>query len=373
MHKFYGKKLKSIRKKKRLTLREVAQIIGKTERTIGSWERGERKPSLSDIRVMCDILNVGIEEISDNMSYSPKKKKNVFDNVLSTEDKIQNLFEAKLNIEQKAFLYKLLGVYRGMKKNQNELQNENDHLQKALDSIPVIVFMQDNYRRFTLTNAPFKHMSVSKSSIGKTGDQVFHKNLRNEFKIIEDKVYNNQESIYSYVVSFDDNGFNRYLSVSLIPVIENHTVMMSVGCIIDISQRMSSLRNYRLLEHVIDSISTAVWVRYRKPIKHIVFLNSAVETIVGISQKEFNGNPNLWVEVIHPEDQLSVKKWSDEWFNMKGDVNLKSTKIYRIIDKKGSVRRVLDERSFFEDDNGEIVEFGLIKDISERNPVISGR
>jgi PAS domain S-box-containing protein len=365
MYKFYGNKLQSIRKKKKLTIKEIAELIGKTERTIGAWERGERNPSQSDIRVMCDILRIGIDEISDIALSSPKKK-DILNNILTTEDKIQNLFEAKLNIEQKAFLYKLLGVYRGLKSSQNDLRDENFHLKNALDLIPVVVFMKDNFKRFTYVNAHFKHISTGNKPIGKTNDQVLYKNLREEFNKVDNRVYNNLESVYSYVASFNDDGFNRYMSINMMPIIENKVVTMTVGCVLDISQRMSSLKNYRLLEHVIDSISTVVWVRYKKPIKHVVFLNSAIEKIVGISQKEFNGNPNLWMEVLHPDDRENVKKWSDSWFNLKGDISIKKAKIYRIIDKNGEIRRVLDERSFFEDDEGGIVDFGLIKDISRK-------
>jgi transcriptional regulator with XRE-family HTH domain len=364
MHKFYGRKLQALRKKKKLSINELAELVGKTARTVGAWERGERNPSLSDIRVMCDILGVGIEEISDSASYFLKKKKDALNTILSTEDKIQNLFESKLNIDQKAFLYSLLGVFRGLKKSQDELTMENDHLKKTLDSIPIVVFAKDNFRRFTFTNLHFKHVAICSNAIGKTNEKVFSKSLNAELTIIEDKVYNKHESVYSYVATLDDNGFNRYLSISLIPIIENHVVVMTVGCIIDVSQRMNSLRNYKLLEHVIDSISTVVWVRYRKPVKHVVFLNSAIEKIVGISQKELNRNSNLWMEIIHPDDQVRFKRWSDAWFNMDDDVNLKKSKIYRIIDKNGEVRKVLDERAFFDDENGEIVDFGLIKDIS---------
>ena len=366
MYYFFGKKLQSIRKKKKLTIRELAELIGKTERTIGSWEREERKPSLSDIRVMCDILGITIDEISDISQYTPKKKKDILDNVLSTEDKIQNLFEAKLNIEQKSFVYKLLGVYRGLRKNQEDLQNENLYLKKALNSIPIAIFIKDKHRRYSLVNKHFRHVAKNNNPIGKTNDQILPDNLKNEFNQIDDKVYIKQEAIYSYITSFNDNNFIRHLNISSLPIVENNIVTTTVGCIIDISQQMNSIKNYKLLEFVIDNLSTAVWVRYRKPIKHLVFLNSAIENIVGFSQKEFNTNPNLWKEIIHPEDRIKVGEWSTEWLKKAGKTFFKEHRKYRIIDKKGIVRLVVDERSFFKDDDGEIVDFGLIRDLSPK-------
>ena len=362
---FYGQKLKALRKKRKLAIDDLGRVIGKSSRTVGSWERNERKPSLSDIRVLSDFFAVPTNELSDiNLMFSGNKV-DIKESIMSTEEKIHNLFETKLNIEQKSFLYELLGVYKGLQRNVNEKNLENHRLTVILNSVPVGIYAKDKYQRYFYSNSFFDFIAKTDDIIGRTDEQVLPKQLRSEIREIEDKVIQTGKTVYSSVISYTEDGYTRYLSISVFPVIKDEKLDSVTGSILDISKRMNAIKQYKLLENIIESLDTIIWVRYKKPVRHVVFLNSAIERIVGISQKEFNANPRLWTDIVHPEDQFKVKKWSDKWFINPGSDKLKDTILYRIIDKNGNTRNVKDSRSVFEDESKTKIEFGLITDITE--------
>ena len=56
----YSENLKKIRKELRYTASETADILGVKLRTYGSWERGEKTPSIELCTLLCLKLNVNL-------------------------------------------------------------------------------------------------------------------------------------------------------------------------------------------------------------------------------------------------------------------------------------------------------------------------
>ncbi|MEO0269479.1 MAG: helix-turn-helix transcriptional regulator, partial [candidate division WOR-3 bacterium] len=49
-----GKKIRELRENKGLTQKEFASLLGYKLLTVSRWERGERKPSFSDLKKLSD-------------------------------------------------------------------------------------------------------------------------------------------------------------------------------------------------------------------------------------------------------------------------------------------------------------------------------
>jgi XRE family transcriptional regulator len=65
----FGEHLKSLRKSKNITQKQLALAIGVTERGIQQYELGERKPSYDVLISLADFFNVSLDFLvgrSDN-------------------------------------------------------------------------------------------------------------------------------------------------------------------------------------------------------------------------------------------------------------------------------------------------------------------
>jgi len=95
-------------------------------------------------------------------------------------------------------------------------------------------------------------------------------------------------------------------------------------------------------------------------------VNPAVETMYGRPANEFRANPNLWLEIVHPDDR-ALAQASMETLRILGRAEAE----YRILHPDGSVRWILDRKSLLYDEHGEAVRIGgIASDITERKQTI---
>lgn len=61
--KIFGEKLKDLRKSRNLSQEEFGKVFGeyKSQSTIGTWERGDREPSMEDIIKIAKYFDVSID------------------------------------------------------------------------------------------------------------------------------------------------------------------------------------------------------------------------------------------------------------------------------------------------------------------------
>ena len=61
-----GKKIMNLRKKNGLSQEELAEKVGVARQTISKWELGETSPDLKQAKELSKILNVSLDELTDN-------------------------------------------------------------------------------------------------------------------------------------------------------------------------------------------------------------------------------------------------------------------------------------------------------------------
>ena len=54
----FDKNLRYFRKKQRLTIKQLAKLVGVSKSTIIRWEKGLTRPSLDYFIMLCKVLNV---------------------------------------------------------------------------------------------------------------------------------------------------------------------------------------------------------------------------------------------------------------------------------------------------------------------------
>ena len=89
-----GKFIAQLRKEKNMTQLELAEKLGITDRAISKWENGRGMPDLSNIQLLCEILDISINEllngerIKENQ-YQEKSEEIIVDTINYTENKLK--------------------------------------------------------------------------------------------------------------------------------------------------------------------------------------------------------------------------------------------------------------------------------------------
>ena len=58
-----GKKIKSMRKKRGLTQKQLAELLGVKQQNVSDWERSLRSPSVKNLKKLSEILNCQIDDL----------------------------------------------------------------------------------------------------------------------------------------------------------------------------------------------------------------------------------------------------------------------------------------------------------------------
>ena len=77
-----GKFILEMRKQKGLTQKELAEMIGISDKTISKWECGNSMPDISYLEALCNSLNISVNELLSGQcltdeSYSEKAEENI--------------------------------------------------------------------------------------------------------------------------------------------------------------------------------------------------------------------------------------------------------------------------------------------------------
>ena len=110
-----GKFIQALRKEKELTQKDLAQMLGVTDRAISKWENGRGMPDVSLMKPLCDILGITINELLsgeriDQKDYQEKSEFNFLNTMDISNKKIQKK-NTLLRIVLAAALLLAVGVW----------------------------------------------------------------------------------------------------------------------------------------------------------------------------------------------------------------------------------------------------------------------
>ncbi|CBN57126.1 MULTISPECIES: PAS domain S-box protein [Kamptonema] len=130
----------------------------------------------------------------------------------------------------------------------------------------------------------------------------------------------------------------------------------------ELEQTQAQLReSQQRLESILNSVEGVVWSIHPETYETI-YINPAVEQIFGCSVAEFFSNPNLWFEIIHPDDRDRIAN-AFVRLQEKG----KTRTEYRIIRRDGQVRWLSVNSYLVYDETGKPIRIdGITTDISDR-------
>lgn len=101
-----GDKLKALRKQNKLTLKELSEKTNLSISFISDIENKRRNPSIDNLKILANALNVSVSELLDEKLYAPKANKfnNNDDEDLRRIERARN----KMNPDQKEKMMDIL-------------------------------------------------------------------------------------------------------------------------------------------------------------------------------------------------------------------------------------------------------------------------
>jgi diguanylate cyclase (GGDEF)-like protein/PAS domain S-box-containing protein len=149
-------------------------------------------------------------------------------------------------------------------------------------------------------------------------------------------------------------------------------VKKSSGEIIEMNQQLNSeikLRGMaekmkddidRRFRTIAETIPEVFWM-YSHREKKLIYVSPAFEKIYGRPSEEYYRNPDLWREVIHPDDLDAVKESLESFFGTERELE------YRILQPDWTIRWIRDRIFPVRDGAGEIIHIvGFCEDITDR-------
>jgi len=152
------------------------------------------------------------------------------------------------------------------------------------------------------------------------------------------------------------------LHAQLEALLEQRTVALSEEIIVrELTQQSLRLTEVRL-DSILSSMEDVVYSTAATPPYNQLFLNPAAEHVYGRPLSDFSSMPDLWLELIYPEDKASVLDSLQTMF-VSGFAEIE----YRIVRPDGELRWLYDRTHLVYDDAGLPLRIdGIVQDITER-------
>ncbi len=135
----------------------------------------------------------------------------------------------------------------------------------------------------------------------------------------------------------------------------------------DITARKTTARQLQAAESryraLVEQIPAILYIVSPEPEK-TMYIGPQIETILGISQAEYVGRPQVWYDALHPEDRIRA---SEEWETFMRDAHGARSSDYRMIDRDGRTVWIHDRSVVITDEDGRpSVVQGIMFDVTEQ-------
>ena len=324
---FYREIFQNIRKDKGHSRKAVSLLSGLSEHSLRAWEQGVRKPKEDDIRILAKLYDLSVSDISD--LYDQFQHNN---NYQSTHDENWNKIVSRDFSYIRALEDNITSHYENMIKLPRFLEEVSIKIHAILTAVDIPIYVKDSKGCFLTANKSFYQavrLNFSKAINGLTENDIenFHNkkakdNYHEDINLLATKKSINIESRSFF-------GKNNITMRTLKHVIldEKKKPIGLVATFVDITK----LKKQQLVldlfhDTLIGNDHYGIIFKEILPDgkeKYIEF-NSKAEEILGFKQRDFQQNPSLIRNTIHPEDRYRVldssnaakkelKAWSGEY------------------------------------------------------------
>ncbi|HJO93095.1 MAG TPA: PAS domain-containing protein [Victivallales bacterium] len=353
---FYSEKFKSLRLKKKINMTFAAKKVGVNRSTVWSWEKNKTKPNESKTRILAEILNVSVNEISDLEPEYPLSEGKISDLTYSWR-----AFSGKDDFSQEAiqkvFVTKLEEMF--------EKYNQTTTIIKAImTSMKFMFYVKDTSLKYITVN----HQFLKDTSSQFTEDHVLNRNDYDFFSHNEARTNEKQDRhviltgkpLVDFEGTIPGTRKKKWGLISKYPIFDSEGKIAGLtGFFVDITERKRTEEIREMLELSLSSVSDAYCIRDIEKNSYF-FVSEVIEQITGVSSEKYKkGGVDFWLKnCVHPDDRdeqtqyYRNKFWPDR-------------REYRIIRPDGSIRLIEATCEFQHLLNKEFM-CSVIRDITEK-------
>lgn len=259
------------------------------------------------------------------------------------------------------------------KQVEEKLRKQEEQLRLITDALPVFIAYSDTQQRYQFVNKTYE------TFFGKPRAWFYGKHLREvvgaeNYAHVQgyiERVLTGEAVNYEVAMPIQDIA-DRYCSIALVPDFdESNQVQGYYGLITDITTRRRIEATLRQNQARFESLATAVpgqlYTLLMRPDGSLMFeySNQAIEDIVEIPLQQFLANPNLTLDLIHPEDRASYQTAVEQ--SAKTLTSFRHE--WRIITPSSKVKWVQASSQPERREDGGICWHGIMLDITDRKAI----
>ena len=241
---------------------------------------------------------------------------------------------------------------------RSALRESQVRLQTILDNSPAAIWIMDLEGRYVLVNNQFERWwGFAGAAPGKTDHDCFPKERADEYRANDLRVIETGQGVeFEEHVALAD-GLHTYLSIKLPIRGADGRVTGTCGIATDITERKraeealrESEEKYRTLVEQIPAVTYIDEVPDDDDPSDLtpVYISPQIETLLGYLPQEWIANPDMWNEVVHPDDFPTIDAEAHRAFAAGTQLSAE----YRMIARDGRIVWIREESSLVRDEQG---------------------
>jgi PAS domain S-box-containing protein len=331
---FDGQKLKNIRKRMRITAKQLADELGIHRTTVARYEIGSLIPNNKKTIAIANVLGVNPNDFSDVKITTSTEYSDLWYKYSKQNKTAQQL--------EKDNWHHIIDSYY---KNMNSLTQT---VQGILYSMPSMFYIKDSNLNYIIINEAYSKL------LNKPIDKIVGRNdiellSRREAKINNER---DQEIIKTGRQNTNLKGFiphtrNRRTGlITKAPLYDSDQEIIGILCSIqDITELEQQTEIARKRGILIDVSEDGFWIgKYIEDGDYLLFddINKAVGSIFDLSHESIKKDSRLFKSRINSKTQKMLKEWMNETKNTNGKLGVK---IYKIFNPDGCNKWIRDSRT----------------------------
>ena len=352
---FYREAFRKIRKNKKLSMEVVANKAGIARRTLSYWENGKTTPNKMKVRILANVLNIPVNEISNLKLEHPV-----------SEGKFSDIIESWLaladNSEQER-LQRGNELIEKIKLQQNELTQASIVIKAILSSIHNIFYVKDTQSNYiTANNAFLKNISLllNYKVTGKKDSDFFSKKEAEKNTIQDCEVLHTGKPIIKHEDYILGSKKKRWGLISKLPIFDsNGKIAGIVGSIIDITDRKKATQTRELLDVLLKNTQDVISCEDHSGTRSkLLYISDTVKDLCGYPARCFKEDANFWINIcVHNDDKERLRKY-------RSTLNYPKRLTYRIVCPDGNNKWIEATSLVREIDSKKLVYF-IERDITD--------
>jgi len=295
--KFYNIRAKEIRKNRKIKLKELAEMLSCSTKTVSRWESGEITPSSSDIRVLSIIYDIPLNQLSDisplHISSDNNLKGKVKGN-LENINKLEALLKAKASTydeESARLIERIKSEITSLTARNKIYLQDTEKAMLLFNSIDMLVYIKDKKRVFKRINQTFIEYMPGiynrDDILGYTSMDLFGKNEVLEIVHLETEVFSTGTRIVDVEINIPGSKGSKIGLISIFPIFNKkdavEEIMVSIK---DITKTYNKLSVYKQMSQALNELDEAIYIK-KEDTSEIIFISNGIKNITGYEPKNF--------------------------------------------------------------------------------------